>query len=234
MTTGSGSNLIRVYSSAEAALAGLDQGASLFVSGYAGRHEPAGLLDSVIHAGVGGLTVICQGGGAAGTPPSGIDRLVEAGLVKKLISPLPFNPRDHGAIKRAWESRRLELEVQPTGVLAERIRAGGAGLGGIFLPTGAGTRFAEGREVRVIDGREHLFQPAIRADFALIRAAVADSLGNLTYSGTGRNWSPIMAMSARVTVAEVDEIREPGGLDPEFVITPAIFVQRMIQSRSLG
>ena len=119
-------------------------------------------------------------------------------MVRKIISPLPFNPLEDGPIKRAWESRRLELEVQPTGVLAERIRAGGAGLGGVFLPTGAGTRFADGQETRVIDGREHLYQPAIRADFALLRASVADSLGNLVYSGTGRNWSPIMAMSARV------------------------------------
>ncbi len=232
MTTGSGSNLNKVFDSAGSALSGLDQGASLFISGYAGHHEPAGLLDAAIKSGVGDLTIICQGGGMAGTVPSGIDRLVDAGLVKKMISPLPFNPRENGPVKRAWESRRLDLEVQPTGVLAERIRAGGAGLGGIFLPTGAGTRFAEGAEIRVIDGREHRFQPAIRAEFALIRAAAADTLGNLIYSGTGRNWSPIMAMSARVTVAEVDEVREPGGIDPEVVITPAIFVQRIVQISS--
>ena len=116
----------------------------------------------------------------------------------------------------------------PAGILAERIRAGGAGIGGLFLPTGAGTRFAEGREVREINGRSHVFQPSLKADFALLRAAAADTLGNLVYSGTQRNWNPVMAMAARISVAEVDEIREPGGLDPERVITPAIFVQRMV------
>ena len=232
MSTASGSNLNKVYDSADSALAGLAQEASLFVSGYAAHHEPEVLLRSIADSGVGDLTVICLGGGTRGTALSGVDRLVEAGLVRKIISPLPFNPREDGPVKRAWESRRLELEVLPTGVLAERIRAGGAGLGGVFLPTGAGTRFADGQETRVIDGREHLYQPAIRADFALLRASVADSLGNLVYSGTARNWSPIMAMSARVTVAEVDEIREPGGIDPEVVITPAIFVQRIFQRPS--
>ena len=122
----------------------------------------------------------------------------------------------------------MELDVQPVGVLAERIRAGGAGIGGFFLPTGAGTRFAEGRETRLIDGREYVYQPAIKADFALLRASVADSLGNLVYTGSGRNWNPVMAMAARVSIAEVDEICEPGGIDPETVITPAIFVQRLV------
>ena len=223
MSTSSGSNLNKVQGSVVDALAGLGHGATIFVGGYAGCHEPEALLQGVVDSGMADLTVICPGGGPA------FGRLVETGLVRKLISPSPFNPREDGPVKRAWESRRLELEVLPTGILAERIRAGGAGLGGVFLPTGAGTRFAEGREVREINGREHIFQPAIRADFALLRARVADTLGNLVYSGTGRNWNPVMAMSARVTVAEVDEIREPGGIDPEVVITPAIFVQRILR-----
>ena len=223
MTTTSSANLIKVRDSAEAALSGLDHGALLLVGGFAGHHEPEALLSAVVDSGVKDLTVICPGGGPA------FGRLIEAGLVRKLISPLPFNPREDSPVKRAWESRQLELEIQPNGALAERIRAGGAGLGGVFLPTGVGTRFAEGQETRVIDGREHIFHPAIRADFALVRASVADTLGNLIYSGTGRNWNPIMAMSARVTVAEVDEVREPGGIDPESVITPAIFVQRIFQ-----
>ena len=226
MTAASSSNLIKIHDSAESALSGLDHGSLLFVGGHAGHQEPEALLQRVVDSGVRDLTVICQGDGPA------LGHLVEAGLVRKLISPLPFNPREDGPIKRAWESGQLELEVQPTGVLAERIRAGGAGLGGFFLPTGAGTRFAEGQEIRNIGGREHVFHPAIRADFALVRASVADTLGNLIYSGTGRNWNPIMAMSAKVTVAEVDEIREPGGIDPEVVITPAIFVQRIYQRPS--
>lgn len=226
MSATSGSNLVKVRDSAESALSDLENGSLLFVGGFAGRHEPEALLSAVVNLGVKDLTVVCPGGGPA------FGRLVEAGLVRKLISPLPFNPRENGPVKRAWESRQLELEAQPTGVLAERIRAGGAGLGGVFLPTGAGTRFADGQEIRVIGGREHIFHPAIRADFALVRASVADTLGNLIYSGTGRNWNPVMAMSARVTVAEVDEIREPGDIDPEVVITPAIFVQRIFRISS--
>lgn len=226
MNAASGSNLIKMRDSVEAALSGLDHGALLLVGGYAGHQEPEALIQGVVDSGAADLTVICQGGGPA------VGRLVEAGLVRKLVSPLPFSPREDGPVKRAWESRRLELEAQPTGILAERIRAGGAGLGGVFLPTGAGTRFAEGLEIRDIGGRQHVFQPAIKADFALVRATVADTLGNLIYSGTGRNWNPIMAMSARVTVAEVDEVREPGGIDPEVVITPAIFVQRIYRRAS--
>ena len=232
MSTASGSNLIKVRDSAADALAGLQDGASLFVSGYAGHLEPDTLLGALLDSGARDLTVICLGGGNSGPTPSGIDRLVEARLLRKLVSPLPFNPREDSHIKRAWESRQLELAVLPTGILSERIRAGGAGLGGIFLPAGAGTRFAQGQELRDIEGREHLFHQAIKADFALIRASVADTLGNLTYSGTGRNWGPIMAMSARVTVAEVDEIVEPGGIDPEVVITPAIFVQGIFRRPS--
>ena len=128
----------------------------------------------------------------------------------------------------------MSWKSSPSGVLAERIRAGGAGIGGFYLPTGAGTRFAEGCEVRLIDGREHIFQPALKADFALLRASVADTLGNLVYEGTGRNWNPVMAMAAGVTIAEVDEILEPGGIDPEFVITPAIFVHRIVTAPSNG
>ena len=230
MTTPSGSNLNKVYDSASAAIAGLGDGATVLIGGFAGHHQPEALIQAVISSGVRDLTVITQG---TGTPDSGdgsVNSLVEAGQVLKIISPLPFDPRQGGPVKQMWERGQLDLEVQPVGVLAERIRAGGAGIGGSFLPAGAGTRFAVGREVRTIDGRDYLFQPAIRADFALLRAAVADTLGNLVYSGTGRNWNPIMAMSARVAIAEVDEIREPGGIDPETVITPAIYIQRVVRS----
>ena len=230
MTTSSRANLNKVFDSAEGALAGLEDGVSVLIGGYAGNHEPETLLGSLIDSGVRDLTVICQGTGLPDPGCTGIASLVEAGLVRKIISPFPFDPRRGGPVKRQWELRQLELEVLPAGVLAERIRAGGAGIGGFFLPTGSGTRFAEGRETRVIDGREHVFQPAIKADFALLRASVADTLGNLVYSGTGRNWNPVMAMAARVSVAEVNEIRERGGIDPEVVITPAIFVQRIVLS----
>lgn len=232
MSTASDANLNKVYGDARAALADLSDGASLLIAGFAGHGEPEGLLEGVIASGVRGLTVISQGAGAPDSGRTDLSRLVEAGAVRKLISPLPFHPRQGGPVPEKWEAGQLELEVQPAGILTERIRAGGAGIGGLFLPTGAGTRFAEGRETRNIDGREHIFQPALKADFALLRAAAADILGNLVYAGTHRNWNPIMAMAARVSVAEVDEIREPGGLDPELVITPAIFVQRIVLSKS--
>ncbi len=232
MSTASGANLNKVYESPLAALAGLSDGASLLIAGFAGHGEPEGLLEAVIASGVRGLTIISQGAGAPGEARTGLNRLAEAGAVRKLISPLPFQPRQGGPVREKWEAGQLELEIQPAGILAERIRAGGAGIGGLFLPAGAGTRFAEGREVRRINGRDHLFQPALKSDFALLRAAAADTLGNLVYSGTQRNWNPVMAMAARVSIAEVDEIHEPGGIDPELVITPAIFVQRIVLGKN--
>ncbi len=232
MSTASGTNLNKVYDSAQAALAGMSDGASLLIGGLASHGEPEALLRAVIESGASGLTVICQGAGPPDSRRTDLNALVESGVVRKIISPMPFDPRRGGPVRDRWEAGELELEVQPAGVLTERIRAGGAGIGGLFLPTGAGTRFAEGQEVRMINGREHLFQPALKADFALLRAAAADTLGNLVYEGTQRNWNPIMAMAARVSVAEVDEIRERGGLDPELVITPAIFIQRIILSLS--
>ena len=232
MSTAPGTSLNKVYDSAQAALTGLGDGSSVLIGGLAGHGEPESLLEAVIVAGIRGLTVISQGAGAPDSGRTDLNRLVESGAVSRLISPLPYDPRRNGPVKERWEAGELELEVLPAGTLTERIRAGGAGIGGLFLPAGAGTRFAEGREVREIDGRPHVFQPALKADFALLRASAGDTLGNLVYAGTQRNWNPIMAMAARVSVAEVDEIVEPGGLDPERVITPAIFIQRIVLGRA--
>ena len=232
MSTAPGTSLNKVYDSAQAALTGIGDGASLLIGGFAGHGEPESLLEAVIATGIRGLTVISQGAGAPDSGRTDLNRLIESGAVSRLISPLPFDPRRGGPVKERWEAGELELEVLPVGTLTERIRAGGAGIGGLFLPAGVGTRFAEGREVREIDGLPHVFQPALKADFALLRASAADTLGNLVYAGTQRNWNPIMAMAARVSVAEVDEIVEPGGLDPERVITPAIFIQRIVLGRA--
>ena len=232
MSTAPGTSLNKVYDSAQAALTGIGDGASLLIGGFAGHGESESLLEAVIATGIRGLTVISQGAGAPDSGRTDLNRLIESGAVSRLISPLPFDPRRGGPVKERWEAGELELEVLPVGTLTERIRAGGAGIGGLFLPAGVGTRFAEGREVREIDGLPHVFQPALKADFALLRASAADTLGNLVYAGTQRNWNPIMAMAARVSVAEVDEIVEPGGLDPERVITPAIFIQRIVLGRA--
>ena len=145
-----------------------------------------------------------------------------------MVSPMPFHPESGGVVKELWEAGELELEVVPQGILVERMRAGGAGIGGVFLPTGAGTRFADGKEQRIFNGKEHVLELALKADFALLRAKRADTLGNLVYEGTGRNWNPTMAMAAKVTVAEVDQVVDPGGIDPELVITQAIFIDRLV------
>ena len=129
-----------------------------------------------------------------------------------------------------WQSGALQVEIVPQGILAERPRAGGAGLGGVFLPPASGTRFAFDKETRLIDGREAVFEPALKADFAFVRAAAADTFGNIVYRGIGRNLGPTMAMASSVCIAEVDLICEPGSLDPEVIISGGIFVNRIVQT----
>ena len=224
--------MAKLFPSAEAVLADLTDGAVVAIGGYAGVGVPDALVRALAARGAKDLTCICQG--AWPRRDGGVDAavLVEAGLVARLVSPMPFHPEHGGAVKERWESGQLEIEVVPTGILAERLRAGGAGLGGVWLPTGVGTRFAEGREVRDIGGRDHVFQPVLKADFALLRAHAGDTLGNLVYRGAQRNWNPTMAMAASTTIVEIDDLHEPGGLDPELVITQAIFIDRIVISRS--
>ena len=228
--------LEKVYASPETALADVFQGAIILVSGVAGCGLPGRLLKGLANKGVGGLTCIYshasqanpQAGDFASDP--GMEQLVANGQVVKIISPLPFLPGGGGAIEERWRSGDLEIEVTPLGILAERLRAGGAGLGGVFLPTGVGTRFETGKEKRAFPRGEALLELPLKADFALIKVETADTLGSVVYRGTGRNWAPVMAMAARVTIAEADAIVEPGGLDPEAVITPGIFVNRLVAS----
>ena len=218
----------KVYATAESALGGLSNGSSVMIAGFAGSGVPESLLGGLAASGVSELTLICQGTWLAEQGTFGVADLVAKGQVKKMISPMPFHPESGGAVEDLWQAGKLELEVVPQGILAERIRAGGAGIGGVFLPTGSGTRFAEGKELRLFDGKEHVLEYALKADFALLRANEADTLGNLTYDGTGRNWNPTMAMAATMTVAEVDRVVDPGGIDPELVITQAIFIDRLV------
>ena len=218
----------KLFASALAALEGITDGASVLIAGSAGRGAPDLLLRGLAETGAVGLTLVCQGAWPQAPGGFGVADLVAGGQVRKMVSPLPFDPDNGGPVKELWEAGELELEIVPQGVLAERLRAGGAGIGGVFLPTGAGTRFAEGKEVRRFHGRDHILETALKADFALLKAQAADTLGNLVYRGTGRNWNPTMAMAAAVTVAEVDEVLEPGGLDPELVITQAIFIDRLV------
>ena len=225
----------KVFPSPEAALDGLTDGHVVLVGGFDGLGSPEALLKALSARGVGNLTCICQGAWASEPQGgnSGLVQLAASGLLSKLMAPLPFQTVDSSErvpIEERWRSGLLEIETVPQGILAERLRAGGSGLGGIFLPTGVGGRFQDGREVRQFNGQDHIFHPAIHADFALIRAAAADVVGNLVFDGAHRNWNPVMAMAATVSIAEVDEIRELGGLDPELVISPGIFVNRVVQT----
>lgn len=220
----------KVYPSPEAALEGITDGASLLISGFAGVGWPEGLLRALRASGVGDLTCICQGAWAHAPERLDVTELVANGQVRKLISPMGFYPGAGGPVEDRWKSRDLEIEVVPPGVLAERLRAGGAGLAGVFLPGGIGTRFQEDKEVRSFGQQSHVFESALRADFALLRAEAADTLGNLVYRGSQRNWNPVMAMAGRVCIVEVDQIHEAGGLDPEVVITPGIYIDRVAQT----
>ena len=223
-------NRTKVYLSARAALEDVGDGAVILVAGFAGWGLPESLLRELQTKGVAGLTIIGQGSSPRHPESFGLAGLVAGGQVKTLVTPDPFYPGNGGPVEEHWRSGRLEIQVVPQGVLAERLRAGGSGLGGVFLPDGVGSRYEEGKEVRSFGGRDYLFEPALRADFALLRADAADTLGNLVYRGTQRNWNPVMAMAGEITIAEVDQVCEPGGLDPESVITPGIFVNRIVQT----
>lgn len=239
----------KVFPSPEAALEDMAEGSVVLIGGFEGMGVPGALLKALLAKGPGNLTLICQGAWPSGPPGQGVglDQLAAAGQISKLIAPLPFLPGDLSAssgeasggspgrrgVEDLWKAGLLEVETVPQGVLAERLRAGGSGLGGVFLPIGAGLRSQdgpEGREVRRFDGQENVFYPALHADFALLRAAAADPVGNLVYGGAQRNWNPVMAMAATISVAEVDEILELGGLDPELVISPGIFINRVVQT----
>ena len=224
----------KVYSSAQAALADIREGSTVLVSGFAGHGVANGLVAAMEAGGVGGLTVVyCSGpvsesGSDQQFPASAISQLVTNGQVKKLISPLPFAPGNGGVIQEQWQSGQLEIEVVPHGILVERLRAGGAGIGGVFLATAVGTRFETGKEKRSFANGEAVLELPMKADYAVIKVSVADTLGSAIYEGSGRNWAPVMAMAARITIAEAEHIVEPGELNPEGIISPGIFVNRIV------
>lgn len=217
----------KVYSSAPAALSDVPEGATILISGFAGFGIPRNLVDALAANGVRGLTIISCDGAMPGLAAK-ISQLVANGQVAKLISPLPFPPGSGGIIEERWQSGQLDVEVVPQGILVERLRAGGAGIGGVFLPTAAGTRFADGKERRTFPQGDAVLELPLRADYALIEVSVADTLGNAIYNASARNAAPVMAMAARITVAQAGRIVEPGQLDPEAVISPGIFVNRIV------
>lgn len=206
------------------ALRDISDGSTILISGFGGAGLPVFLLDALLEQGAKNLTLVSNNAGNQGV---GIAKLVAAGRVKKMVCSFPRQP-ESGAFDELYRQGKIELELVPQGTLAERIRAGGAGIGGFFTPTGFGTDLAEGKECREIDGTNYVFEKAIKADYALIKADKGDRWGNLVYHGTGRNFGPIMATAARCTIAQVHEVVELGKLDPESVVTPGIFVKRVV------
>ncbi len=215
----------KLAASAEAALADVRDGATVMIGGFGTAGLPDALIDALIASGARELVIVNNN---AGNGDGGLAALLAARRVRKIICSFPRQADSHhfDALYRAGQ---IELELVPQGNLAERIRAAGAGIGGFYTPTGVGTLLAEGKETREINGKPYVLELPIHADFALIKAERGDRWGNLTYRMTARNFGPIMAMAARTTVASVHELVELGQLDPEAVVTPGLFVQRLVQ-----
>lgn len=214
----------KVVASADAAIDGIVDGASIMVGGFGPPGQPTALIDALLRRGVRDLVIINNNAGAGGTA---ISALFAAERVRKVICSFP-KAIGSTVFDELYLAGKIELELVPQGTLAERIRAGGAGIGGFFTRTGFGTELAAGKETRRIDGIDYVLESPLRADFALIRGLQGDHMGNLVYRKTGRNFGPIMATAADVVAAEVQEIVPLGALDPEHVVTPGIYVDRLI------
>lgn len=207
------------------AVAGIPDGATVLIGGFGIAGQPMALIDGLLEQGARDLTIVSNNAGNAET---GIARLLAAGRVRKMVCSFPRQV-DSWVFDGLYREGKVELEVVPQGNLAERIRAGGAGIGGFFTPTGAGTILAEGKETREIDGRVYVLESPIRGDAALLGAYRGDRLGNLVFRKTSRNFNPVMATAATLTIASVDHIAEVGTLDPEAVVTPGIYVDRVVE-----
>ncbi len=214
----------KVFPGLAQAVADIHDGAVIMISGFGGAGLPTQLIDALAAQGAKDLTIVSNNAGSHGV---GISKLVLARQVRKVICSFPRQPGSN-AFDDMFRAGTLELELVPQGTLAERIRAAGAGIGAFFTPTAAGTELAAGKESRIIGGVPHLLEYPIRADFALIKANLADRWGNLTFRRSGRNFGPVMATAARCTIAQVQQIVELGAIDPEAVVTPGIYVQRVV------
>lgn len=206
------------------AVADVSDGASIMIGGFGEAGSPIELIHALIDRGARGLTVISNNTGSGRV---GLAALIAAGRVARVICSYPRSANST-VFPELYRAGLIQLELVPQGTLAERIRAGGAGIAAFYTPSGVGTALARGKEVRSFDGRDHVLEHGLRADFALVRADRADRYGNLTYSKTARNFGPIMCMAARCAIVQARTIVEPGDIDPEAVITPGIFVQRVV------
>jgi 3-oxoadipate CoA-transferase, alpha subunit len=214
----------KIVATPEAALADVPHGATVMIGGFGTAGLPNELTEALIAQGAKDLTIVNNN---AGNGDAGLAALLAAGRVRRIICSFP-RQADSWHFDRLYREGKIELELVPQGNLAERIRAAGAGIGAFFTPTGYGTELAKGKETRQIDGRWHVLEHPIRADFALIKAERGDRWGNLTYRMTARNFGPIMATAAKVTVASVHDVLPLGMLDPETIVTPGLHVRRVV------
>ncbi|MBI0536245.1 3-oxoacid CoA-transferase subunit A [Roseomonas sp. KE2513] len=210
-----------------AAMEGVRDGSTVLIGGFGAAGQPDDLIDGLIEQGAKDLTVVANNAGSGRT---GLARLMELGRVRKIICSFP---RSAGSVvfEELYKAGRLELEIVPQGTLAERMRAAGAGVPAFFTPTAAGTKLAHGKETREFNGRPHVMELALPGDVALVEAWEADRWGNLTYRRSGRNFNPVMAMAAKLTIVQAQNIVELGEIEGERVVTPGIFVNRVVNVR---
>ncbi|WP_371573628.1 3-oxoacid CoA-transferase subunit A [Streptomyces sp. NBC_01314] len=214
-----------IVESAEAAVAGIEDGSTVLVGGFGLAGMPFDLIDALIRQGAKDLTIVSNN---AGNGEVGLAALLAAGRVRKVLCSFP-RQSDSWVFDGLYREGKIDLEVVPQGNLAERMRAAGAGIGAFYCPTAVGTPLAEGKEEREIDGRKYLLEYPIKGDYALIGAHTADTLGNLVFRKTARNFGPVMATAATTTIVQVAEVVEAGTLDPEAIVTPSIYVDRVVQ-----
>ena len=213
----------KVVSGADEAIKDMQDGAVILSGGFGLCGNPENLITAIHKKGVKGLTVVSNN---CGTTDKGLGVLLQSKQVRKMIASYVGENKE---FERQYLAGELEVELNPQGTLAERIRAGGAGLGGFFTPTGVGTKIAEGKETRVIDGREYVLEKPIKGDYAIVRAWKGDTWGNLVFRKTARNFSPMMCTAARITIAEVEHLVPVGELDPDQVHVPSVYVKRIFQ-----
>jgi 3-oxoadipate CoA-transferase alpha subunit len=215
----------KTMTNAAEAVAGIGDGATVMIGGFGGSGAPIELIHALIDKGSKGLTIINNN---AGNGRIGIAAMIDAGLVKKMICSFPRSS-DPRAFTEKYLAGQIELELVPQGTLAERIRAGGAGIPAFYTPTGYGTELAKGKAIAEFDGRPYVQERWLKADFAIVKAHIGDTYGNLTYNKAGRNFNPLMCMAAAKTIAQVSKIVPAGGIDPELVVTPGIFVNGVVE-----
>jgi 3-oxoadipate CoA-transferase alpha subunit len=215
----------KIVESAAAAVHDIVDSATVMIGGFGAAGQPVELIDALLESGASDLTVVNNN---AGNGSTGLAALLAAGRVRKIICSFP-RQADSQVFDGLYRAGQIQLELVPQGTLAERIRAGGAGIAGFFTPTAFGTMLADGKETRHINGRDYVLEDALVADYALIKAHQGDRLGNLVYRKTARNFAPIMASAAAITIAQVTQIVDVGALDPESVVTPGIFVDRLVE-----